>query len=337
MSWRSSICRRIEGYRKWYLMERRSSAGRTSLSLLRKGFFSNRAWLYPLDQFAWESFLSDWEIEFRLPKLNSLAARQLFADKLRFHERARGGAFAFATTTFLGEFSAGKIQLANGQETLPSEFIAKPVRGSGGRGVMRASSPKELDSDTDYLLEEIVQAADYARRIYPNTINTIRVLTVRDPVTDEVFVLGAAHRFATQASGPVDNFKSGGIVSLVDSETAELSAAIVNTGAPERKLFDCHPETGEKIAGKVVPEWEQIKRCSIQSMSAVEGLHYIGWDVALSPEGPILIEGNATLPNPNLLQFHRPVLLDQRSRDFFLHTGVISRQKHERLQGLSLR
>lgn len=324
---------------KFWELERRRGGGLPNPSLLARGFLTNRAWLYPFDDYDRSLFLTDLEIEARLPRLNTPRARSVLGDKREFHRWA--AAASLPTAHLLGFVKNGQALAPDGRPLGNAAIdklgvIAKPVDGNGGSGVRFIRSACELPPSGHFLLEEKVIQHEYADRIYPDAVNTIRVMVGRRPGGD-LILLGAAHRFGTDRSAPTDNFKAGGIVSLVDFDTGRLSEAVVDNGGPGRETIARHPTTLAPIAGVLVPEWRSVCSLALMATDALPGLTYVGWDIAMTRSGPIIVEGNAGLANPNLVQFHRPILLRPEVRRFFAETGVISGRRIEAIEAGKLR
>jgi hypothetical protein len=63
-------------------------------------------------------------------------------------------------------------------------------------------------------------------------------------------------------------------------------------------------------------------------------LNYAGWDIYVSPEGPMIIEGNGDLPDPDLIQVHSPLLVSKRVRSQFYKYGMISKKKKDYIDRL---
>ncbi|MFC6489433.1 sugar-transfer associated ATP-grasp domain-containing protein [Nitratireductor sp. GCM10026969] len=318
-------------------LERHSNRGWPNFGLLRRGLLSNRAWLYPLSHYHHELFLTDIEIEARLPRLNSVSAQHALSDKRRFHELVVSGLLPAVCPKLVGILWDDTLFSPDGAIIDPAELegtsmIAKPINGSGGRGVAAITSISALSFTEPYIIEKRVIPHPYAAAIFLDAINTVRVLTGFDRDSDTVIVLGAAHRFGTKQSAPTDNFKAGGLVALVDPDTGILSDAVIDTGKAPRQTLPHHPETGTLIEGVVVPQWDDVKVVAQACMRAIPGLVYVGWDFALSPSGPVLIEGNAGLANPNLIQMHRPILLDETARAFLAAHGIVSEQRLRRIE-----
>jgi hypothetical protein len=317
--------------RQMWALERRGNRRMPNIALLRQGFLSNRAWLYPFDRFDPSLFLTDLEVEARLPRLNTPEAMGVLGDKQRFHQWAASA--DVRTAPLIGIFADGQALAPDGQplRATPPAFIAKPVDGSGGRDVRIVSKPDALPRNGRFVLEELIAPHDYAKAIFPGAVNTIRVMIGQRPGREPILI-GAAHRFGTERSAPTDNFKAGGIVSLVDLATGRLSEAVADLGGPRRATLSHHPATNARIAGVTVPDWPSVLSLAMTATNALPGLRYVGWDIAITPSGPVMVEGNAGLANPNLVQFHEPILLRPEARQFFAESGVISPGRLSRVE-----
>lgn len=223
-------------------------------------------------------------------------------------------------------------------------LILKPIDGIQGRGVLRLSCGRashsgmaaeglvlnghEIDraeltqtlSGLDnYLVSEFAQQAGYAHAIFPEAANTMRIVTMIDPATHRPFIAASIHRFGVAASAPADNTSRGGVSCRVDPATGRLGPA-AGYRPPELFWTSEHPETGATIEGVTVEHWQEVKDLVLGVAQAVPYAPYVGWDVLVCDDGPMLIEGNS---NPSLhTQKHFPFLLDDRVRAFVEHHGV---------------
>ena len=88
----------------------------------------------------------------------------------------------------------------------------------------------------------------------------------------------------------VDNLHSGGFRFPIDRQTGEILPGMNY----EIHNVKTHPDTGLKIAGEKIPEWQNIiDYCKKAHEHAPDSLHWIGWDVCLDEGDMFLIEGNA--------------------------------------------
>jgi putative polysaccharide biosynthesis protein len=71
--------------------------------------------------------------------------------------------------------------------------------------------------------------------------------------------------------------------------------------------FTGHPITGARVAGRLIPFWSEMRALALQAHRVHSDRFIVGWDVACTPEGPFLLEGNS-YPD---VEF--PQRMDQRS------------------------
>jgi hypothetical protein len=94
------------------------------------------------------------------------------------------------------------------------------------------------------------------------------------------------------AGAAADNFAAGGIACPVDLATGCLGAAV------RKKLrlahFDIHqhPDTGAQIAGRTLPCWREAVDLALVAHTQFSEFPSIGWDIAITTNGPVLVEGN---------------------------------------------
>ena len=51
----------------------------------------------------------------------------------------------------------------------------------------------------------------------------------------------------------------------------------------------------------MIPYWKESLETCLKAAKMVDGLGYVGWDIAVTPNGPVLIEGNH-FPGHDILQ-----------------------------------
>lgn len=196
--------------------------------------------------------------------------------------------------------------------------VVKPSGGKKGQGVRLLARIDELDQlpADDVIATSFVAQAGYAAAIHAASLNTIRVLTLRPRPGGEAFVAAAVHRFGGTSTGIVDNFSAGGIVAEVDLGRGTLSQA-AQVGSGNRLVFrPDHPDSGTPIAGAMVPHWDAVKTLAVRICEELPHLDYVGWDIAVTEAGPVLIEGNSH-PSLRFFQLYRPLLDEPRVAAFF--------------------
>lgn len=58
---------------------------------------------------------------------------------------------------------------------------------------------------------------------------------------------------------------------------------------------DSHPITGERVEGRVISGWPAIAAAACAAHRAFRGRALVGWDVAWTPDGPVILEGNSNM------------------------------------------
>lgn len=227
-------------------------------------------------------------------------------------------------------------------ERLRSEgtLVLKPCRGGGGKnvrlcsfddGIYRVNGEERTIAEfesmvtnlDDYLVSETVEQAEYTHELFPDSVNTMRILTMYDEEADEPYIPIVAHRIGNERSAPIDNFSGGGLSAAVDRETGTLSAAVHYPYAGQLDWHETHPDTGAQIEGVEVPGWPTVREGVLDMAAAFSHTPYIGWDVVVTGEGEFtVIEANNS-SDMNLLQVHRPLLADQRARRFYERHDVL--------------
>jgi hypothetical protein len=176
------------------------------------------------------------------------------------------------------------------------KVVLKSSSGQCGDGIEVRSS-KDFDAESlisrlkssgNDLVEEFVVQHDALNGLSPSGLNTIRVFTqlTKD---NKVEILGARLRITVNSS--VDNLAAGNIAAPINLETGIIDGAAIYSDITKREET-VHPVTKVKIIGFQIPFWnETIKMVAQAALKNTEN-RSIGWDIAITNNGPELIEGN---------------------------------------------
>jgi hypothetical protein len=145
------------------------------------------------------------------------------------------------------------------------------------------------------LCEYMTQSA-FEDSLYPHSTNTLRIVCAKKKGERTAHIIKAVQRIGNESCKPVDNMSAGGFASEINLETGELGPAVAKLGAMERRMnpFACHPDTGGQIAGRVIPNWDNLKKQITDLTNRFPYLNLVAWDVLLMEEGFCVIEGNAS-------------------------------------------
>lgn len=217
-----------------------------------------------------------------------------------------------AGSYFLKPFAAGKGKGIHRMDSVEGRYLLD------GRSVDGAALIQLMNKNDGWFLSQgVVQHPELAR-IYPNTTNTLRLITVRNE-HGESEILFVVLRLGTAATVPVDNGSRGGLVAKVDLESGVLSHA---TSLWSKDEHTHHPNSGSPIEGVKLPGWDELRPTMLALADALPYLQFVAWDVLLTENGPVVIEAN-TSSGVNILQVWGP----QRQRElgeFYRLHGVLN-------------
>ena len=214
------------------------------------------------------------------------------------------------------------------------KYIVKPIKGACGRGVHIIEENDGIFIDyqkaDEKALEELCARCDksivneyicqhvYASRVFPGSVNTIRLITIRDPDTGDVLIPCAAHRFGNSTTGAVDNVSSGGFVTQIDIETGILGYGR-QFGSDDP--IEVHPDTGADILGVQIPNWQGICANILSAARHCPYLPFIAWDIAVTEDSFVVLEANASC-SLELFQMFGSIK-GTKLWDFYRHYGIV--------------
>lgn len=204
-------------------------------------------------------------------------------------------------------------------------IIYKPLSGNRGRGVKAFDVSREnakevyeqLITFPEGVVEQYVVQHPEMSDLSPTSVNTLRVVTISSntqQVTSQGKQLDIPYAALRMGGGNsiVDNFHSGGMVAAVDLETGEL---VTDAADMEGHVFSEHPATGRKIKGFVIPFFVEALKLVTDAceQNKIEG--YLGWDIAITEDGPVLIEVNAL---PGVVLISMPYVAEKKGMKYLM-------------------
>jgi hypothetical protein len=260
------------------------------------------------------------------------------SDKLKFAEHCQS--HRLPVVPVLAVARDGRVSgLADGR--LPEcDLFVKPLNGRGGKGAERWNWLGEgryrhasgVEMTAEGLLDRLArESSDTVRIVQPRITNcesladlnngalsTVRVLTCLDE-QDRPECVAAVVRMAINDNQTVDNIHSGGMAANICLESGVLGPASDLGANAALGWCDRHPNSGGQIAGRALHRWAEVRDLALQAHRAFDDRVCIGWDIAITPDGPVIVEGNGG-PDVDLMQ--RPArrgLMDGRFGELLAH------------------
>lgn len=239
-----------------------------------------------------------------------------FSDKARFAAWCRAHAVPCVGTVGVVDASGGPGAGLDASALPPGPLFSKPTRSQAGHGARRWRALEAgrwcgddgRTVDGEGLLATLAeQSAELGRPILvqPLLANhpalaslsrgglaTLRMVTLRVPGERSEVLAGILRLPA--GDSPTDNFETGGLAADVAMATGRVDAAVQKSAATVEVRHRVHPDTGGVIDGAVVPHWGAV-------LALVQRVHdalpddmppLLGWDVAVTETGPVVVEGN---------------------------------------------
>ena len=225
--------------------------------------------------------------------LNPKEDRHFFENKIEFLEifsKEIGREYLDLTNATYDDFEA--FFQKHGQ------MIAKPEAGLWGRDVEKVDPAEEegalalynrLKTSGQTLIEEVLEQHVAIDALYSGSVNTVRMVTMIDE-KGKPHLLFAAMRLGKSGS-VIDNFHSGGLIVPIDMKKGTL---VGMAATQEGETFEHHPDTGIKFDGYFLPYWKELVALTAEATQKVPSIRFVGWDLAITPTGPVLVAGTPT-------------------------------------------
>lgn len=182
-------------------------------------------------------------------------------------------------------------------------YICKPVIGSHGdmivaitkKGKSIEINDKEVtidkliesSKDTSFLVQEFLKQHEAINKLNSSSVNTLRIISTH--WNEDVHILAAMIRVGSKADKIVDNADAGGTFISIDVKKGTLNEYGYFYNKPRSKS---HPVTGVVYKGYKIPYWKETIKLIESLHPVLFGFATIGWDIAITPNGPVVVEIN---------------------------------------------
>jgi hypothetical protein len=145
---------------------------------------------------------------------------------------------------------------------------------------------------SNYLFQPVIEQHEMMNKLHPYSLNTIRFVTYTNQ--EKIPNIFSCYLRIGMNKSYLDNVSSGGLFVAIDIETgAPISDGYSDIRNGRGRTYKRHRDSGILFKDITIPYFNEAKNVIREAAQLVPDLKVIGWDVAIQPQGPILIEGNS--------------------------------------------
>ena len=262
--------------------------------------------------------LCDERRQFHHGNINPKEYQPSYADKFEFYQTMKNNNLEDKTAKINYIVKEGKVVFPDDKQDMSAlsalkslkdgKYICKPRHGECGQGVRlivkrnerlsfydkyfkKASKDNFLESiyRKNYIIQDYVQQHKKLSALNDSSLNTLRIVTTR--FSKDVHILGAMFRMGTGES-IIDNAYTGGVCTSVNLKKGTLGKYGFYYSKFNKKVELKHPVSHIKYEDYQLPYWEETIKLVKKAHKVFCGLSSIGWDVAITEKGPIIMELN---------------------------------------------
>lgn len=155
-------------------------------------------------------------------------------------------------------------------------------------GIVRLS---QLSKGVEYIFESKIKQTEQFSKFNPSSVNCVRFMTALYP-DGTAKVLATFVKIGRKGKS-VDNAGGGGNVDAkIDVNSGRICNALEYKSMQDITSVESHPDSGEQLNGVVVDNWESIKQYLVKCQQAMPYVKAAGWDIAITDDGPVVVEVN---------------------------------------------
>lgn len=236
----------------------------------------------------------------QVPCLRSPAA---LADHLRsemrypFFGKRVAGAFGHGASLVEGiDRTRDVLILSGGTELAVDEYVETYPVAQYARGKRQAVPA------AGYLFQARIAQHPQIDRVSGGRVSTLRmVVLLEEPCRPRLFrvtwKLPVGGNITDHAIGATGNVKCS-----IDPATGRVERVLRGVGPEGTPVYaleqygrpiEAHPDTKETLVDMQLPDWDRVVALCLAAAATLPGLRYQSWDMALGPDGPLLLEVNS--------------------------------------------
>ncbi|MDH3602676.1 MAG: hypothetical protein OEU26_23940 [Candidatus Tectomicrobia bacterium] len=268
----------------------------------RYALYQEKGWLVAVD------YLHNHEREGLGRALNAPPPDEAINDKLQFARVCmQHGISSVPVLAVADRHGMVSLEGTPGGQLPRDHLFVKPARGLRGEGSLHLRwvnsghyqrqdgstfSPQELTAyllrlgrEQTYLVQPCLTNHPALVTLTNGALATARIVTGRMP-DGEIVIIAATLKL------PFDQAITStyGLHSTIDLDAGTSGKGYQYT--PLSPGVDVHPDTKSRITGKTVPDWSRACQLVHQVHRNFTTYVFLGWDIAFTATGPVVLEGN---------------------------------------------
>lgn len=158
---------------------------------------------------------------------------------------------------------------------------------------------RNILSQGSWIVQEVMKSHTALSKVNASALNITRIVTVRN--ASDIQYLGGFQSFAT-GNALNDSWNNGSIYVGFNRESGRLQEyGYYHIEVAEKTVTHCHPDSQVIFSEFTIPYVKEAIDLCIQAHSFLPYHFLVGWDVAITENGPILLEANEK-PGMNAVQ-----------------------------------
>jgi hypothetical protein len=221
--------------------------------------------------------------------------------------------------------SGGKTKWHCEPDDLKTDLFCKRMRGVGAQGVVGYRYSEDGlyidDAGNQFTHENLLRTLERKSTLHPflvqprlqnhpeisdfaeHSLIAIRVVTVINEF-GSVEVALAMLRILPELEPRWNSLPDEEIAAPIDIETGEMGLLTGDKLFTVHLRYPNHPVTHAQVAGQKIKAWPDICELAVKAHTIFPHRLLIGWDIALTPCGPVLLEGNTNFDVMLLQRVH---------------------------------
>jgi len=141
-----------------------------------------------------------------------------------------------------------------------------------------------------YIFQDCARMAKELLGLTPDAIGPLRIITIMDQ-PHAPSVLFACFRLPVSGTETGPGKAKARLFANVDVATSEINRVIDRTNGGSR-IIDTQPLTGQKLLGLKIEQMPDAFELVLRAHLMAPDVGIVGWDVAITDQGPLIMEGN---------------------------------------------